>query len=230
MHRLQRNQADSLHRVRGYLDDHAKLLGAVNGTPARRQLDAAVLTVDDAGRLQNANVRNMRGETGTQRSLERALRETHLVPIGKFARAHLKQKPEIKALAPRLKNLGAQRLVRMARVVAISGAPFREVFVAASYPAGFLEDAAAAADALDASLARRSLHRSDRVLATARIAEAIASGRNAVAMLDPVVGRIIAGNAGLVKGWRHAKRIAAVPRPVRKAKKAKKAKNGKKKP
>ncbi|MFI5310214.1 MAG: hypothetical protein ACHQQ3_03205 [Gemmatimonadales bacterium] len=221
MHKLQRNQAASLRRARGFLDDHAKVLAAVNRTEARRQLDAAVHSVDDAGRLQNAYARAMRGETNKQRSLERELRETHLVPIGKLARAHLKRLPGMAALAPKLKNLGGPWLVQMARAIVIAGAEFREVFTAASYPARFLEDLAAAADALDASLARRSQHRSDRVTATAGIAVAIASGRNAVAMLDPVVGRIIAGNAGLVKGWRDAKRITAVARPVRKGKAAK---------
>lgn len=215
MHKVQRNKARSLGRVLQFLDKHADELGVVNDTPARRQLDAAVLAVGDAGRQQGTRVRQMRGEATRQRSLERDLRETHLVPMAKFARAHLAQDPGIAALAPTLKNLGGKRLARTAHAMVRSGAPFRDIFVTARYPAGFLEEAAAAADALVESIERRSSHRIERVAATADIAAALASGRMAIAMLDPVVGRLIAGSAGLVAAWKQAKRITAVPGPAR---------------
>ncbi len=215
MHKLQQSKARSLRRVQQFLDGQADALGAVNDTPARRQLDAAVLAVGDAGRQQGVRVREMRGGATTQRALERDLRETHLVPMAKFARAHLAQDPGIAALAPTLKNLGGQRLARTAKALVRSAAPFRDIFVAASYPAGFLEEAAAAADALVACIDRRSSHRVERVAATAGIAAALANGRTAIAMLDPVVGRLIAGRAGLVAAWKQAKRITAVPGPAR---------------
>jgi phage-related tail protein len=160
----------------------------------------------------------MRGEARRQRSLERDLRETHLVPMAKFARAHLSRDGNIAALAPKLKNLGGHRLARMAEAMATSGVPFRGKFAEAGYPAGFLEEASAAAQALVASIDRRSALRNDRVAATVGIAAALEQGRQAIAMLDPVVGRIIAGNEGLVSGWKHAKRISAVPGPVRQSK------------
>jgi hypothetical protein len=162
MHKLQQTKAQSLRGARQFLDQHAKVVGAVNDTPARRQLDAAVAAVGAAGRQQGARVRQMRGEARRQRSLERDLRETHLVPMAKFARAHLSRDGNIAALAPKLKNLGGHRLARMAEAMATSGVPFRGKFAEAGYPAGFLEEASAAAQALVASIDRRSALRNDR--------------------------------------------------------------------
>jgi hypothetical protein len=221
MDKLQKNKAQSLRRVQQFLDKHMDVLGAVNDTPARRQFDAAALAVDAVGRKQGSRVRQMRGEATRQRSLERDLRETHLVPMAKFARAHLAQQGDIAALAPTLKNLGGQRLVRTAAVLATSGVPYQDKFIEAGYPAGFLEEMSAAAGTLLESIDRRSSLRSDRVAATAGIAAALEKGRQAIAMLDPVVGRIIAGSEGLISGWKHAKRITAVPGPRRKVKTAK---------
>ena len=77
-----------------------------------------------------------------------------------------------------------------------------------------------AAEAITASIARRRSLVLDRVAATTALAVALASGRAAVALLDPVVGRLVAGNQGLVRAWLLAKRVTVPTGSVRRRKKA----------
>lgn len=215
VHKLQHSKAQSISRAHSYLDAHADMVGIVNRTPARRQLDAVVDGLEAAATRQGALTRAMRGQGKLKRKLERDLLEVHVVPMSRLARAMLKQEPGLKALTPKLKNVGGQRLAHLARAMAGAGVPYRDLFTAAGYPAAFLEEAAAAANELDACIMRRQNLVVDRRGATVLVAEMVASGRSAIAMLDPVVGRLIAGDDALVRGWNWAKRVTASPGPAR---------------
>ncbi len=215
MNKVQAAKGESLRRVQAYLDAQAKVVGAVNGTPARRQLDAAVRDLESARTRQGVLTRAMRGEAQRQRALERELRVTHVVPMAQFARAQLKRQPALKALAPKLHNVGGKRLAGLALAMVEVGARHAETYREAQFPADFLEAAAAAAAAVTASIERRQALRVERVQATKAIALALESGRSAVATLDAVVGRFFAVSDALKRGWLHAKRVAAVPGAAR---------------
>ena len=93
MNKVQEATSDSLRRVQQFLDDRAKVVGAVNTTVARRQLDAAADGVEEARKRQGVLNRKLRGEASRQRALERELRTYHVVPIAKYARASVSTNP-----------------------------------------------------------------------------------------------------------------------------------------
>ena len=126
--------AESLQRVQQFLDAHASVVGAVNSTKARRQLDAAVAQHGDNVVEQDTRSREARGETNRRRQLERELRFGHMGPITEFARAQLAGVPNFEALTPSANDLQGARLVTAARSMASAAEPFAEHFVEAQFP------------------------------------------------------------------------------------------------
>jgi hypothetical protein len=211
----QRYGAQSLERAQQFFDVHADVLGVVNGTELRRQLDAAVAELRRAVTEQDTCARDKVGERHNQEALESVLVKSHLSPIAKFARAELAVVPNFRALTPSTRNVTGDRLVNVARSVGGAAAPWADQFVAGHFPADFLAQLAAATDAVKASMEVRSGKNLQRVNATQRVATAVKSGRKIVARLDARVTKLIAGNAGLLEEWRVARRVVLKPGVVK---------------
>jgi DNA-directed RNA polymerase specialized sigma54-like protein len=136
-------------------------------------------------------------------------------PLGRFSRANLRRAPEFKALADVPHNLKAHRLVAAARVMAKAARKHTRVFDAAQFPANIVQELEAAADSLEKALDARTAATLRRVVATAGVQEQIAFGREAVALLDPVVVKRLAGRLNLLAGWRSATRVTSARRRKR---------------
>lgn len=197
----------SLERVRQFLDAHPDQLGAVNGSDARTQLDTAIARVRAAVDMQGICRRVAHGEVRNRKAQERTLVLKYMTPVAKFARAKLKGVPHIAALTPSAGILTGIPLANAGRAMAAAAAPYADRFRAANFPAGFLDQLAAAAEAIATSLAAAADSRRQRNGATKEIAAALKEGRNAVAALDSLVSHTIIGNDKLVEEWRVARRI-----------------------
>jgi hypothetical protein len=207
----QRYAGDTLRRVQQVLDLHANQVGAVNSSDARKQLDAAVAQLDATVAEQGTRTRDVRGETANVQALSRELRVVHVGPISKYAKSNLTGVPNFTALTPDVHNLSGTRLVEAARAMVGAAEPFAAKFEAAAFPADFLAQLTAAADAVAASVSVRSQKRIVRSGATKQVATALKSGRQAVKSLEALVTRFTDKDPRFAEEWRVATRIVARP-------------------
>jgi hypothetical protein len=211
MNGSQASRSDTLTQVQTFLDKHADVVGAVNRTAARKRLDAAIKLFAVAALEQDRCDRLAHDETERQRSIERDLKQGHMTPIAKLARASLENEPTLAALTPATGNKEGRRLVEMARAMKKAAESFTYLFFEAQFPPDFLKQLGGLTDALDASMTARAEILAQRVEATRQLARSARDGRAAVALLDAVVSRLIAGDPGLLREWRDAKRVQATP-------------------
>jgi len=214
----------SLKGTQGFLDVRADVVGAVNSTDARKQLDAAVKTFDAAVEEEGARTRDVRGEVNLRQQLERRVVRKFMTPLAKYARSQLRGVPDFAALTQSATDLRADKLVASARAM-INAATPQAARIAAHFPAGFLQQFADAVDEVSASFAATVEKRRQGKGAAKELAAALREGRSAVVAIDSIVSHLILGNARLEEEWRVAKRVtkstgvrheepAAAPAPV----------------
>ncbi len=207
MRSTQRYRSEALRRIQQFLDAHSDVFGALNASDARKQLDAAIAQLGPIVDVQGARVRGARGEKQHQVALERELREFHMAPIASFALGKLVGVAKFAALTPSATRFKGARLVQAARAMAEAAVPFAGEFAAASFPADFLQQLTAAADAVQASIEARSRQGVERQKATAAVQETLQQGRSAALMLEAAVGRLVPRRSSLHAEWRAVKRV-----------------------
>jgi len=207
----QRYRAQALRRVQQFLDAHADAVGTVNSSESRQKLDRAVAAIDPATEVQGSRIRQGRGESNRQRSLERELLLTQMRPITKLARAKLNGVPNFAALVPIARKLRGRHIVDAAREMGAAAAPLAPQFIASGFPADFLVQLEAGADAVKASLDIRAEFRREQVGATKAIEDRIGEAVAAVQELDAAVTRYLVPNRSLAEEWRVAKRAVLKP-------------------
>jgi hypothetical protein len=203
----QRYRGEALRRIQQFLDAYSDVFGALNASDARKQLDEAVAQLGPAVDVQGARVRDTRGEKEHQVELERELREHHMVPVARFALGRLASVPQIGALTPSATRFRGARLVAAARAMATAAIPHAAEFAAASFPADFLQQLTAAADAVQASIEARSRKVVERQNATKAVANILRQGRSAALMLEGAVDRLVPRRSSLHAEWRAVKRV-----------------------
>jgi hypothetical protein len=215
MNTKQRYQYQSLRGAQLFVRGHVAEVGVLIGTTPLAQLDVAVDRLESAVTEQGTCARDKLGERNNQLALERRLRKDHLNAIVKYGRAELAGVPNFKALTLAARNLEGARLVQVARAVGGAARPYLANFVEGHFPADFITQLNAAADAVQKSMDIRARKNLRRVNATEAIAEAVSNGRAAVARLDARITRLVAGNAPLLEEWRVATRVRNKPGIVR---------------
>jgi len=201
------HRSQSLRRVQQFLTDHADAVPTANASDSRRQLDSAVAVLDAATVEQGTHEREIRGEVRRRHQLERTLVRKYMTPLAKFARASLTGVPEYAALTPSARSLARERLVRAAQSMVSAAQKYAPALASAKFPADFLTQFRAAADAVQASLDARSAKQVAGTGATKQVAAALAQGRRAVLALDSLVSHLILGHERLEREWRAAKRV-----------------------
>jgi ABC-type transporter Mla subunit MlaD len=215
MNSSQIRSSASLRRSQRFLDENSVVVGEVNTTKARHQLDAAVATLDATAAEQGTRTREARAVVVGRKQLENTLIRTYMTPLSKFARAKLQGVPDYAALTPSANDLRTEKLVQSARAMANAADPLTaQLAEETRFPATFLADLRKAADAVRASIDTRSQKTGSRAGATKQIASALASGRNAVAQLDASVSFHILRNDRLEREWLAAKRVTQSTAPV----------------
>jgi len=213
MHRLQQDRQQTLHQAQSFLDAHA-VVGVLKDSEGRKQLDHAVDQL--AAQVAQQAVANdvLANGAAIQAAAAAELKQQHMGPIAKFARARLRGAPDFTALARSTASLSGLPLVRAARAMATALAPHTQALTAGGLPANAVEELAAAANAVEAAITARRTARSNRVIATAGVKHELKQGREAVAMLDAVATKLLAGQPELVAGWRQAKRVTRQSRAL----------------
>ena len=211
MQQQEQRKLDSLRRVQDFLDAHADAVGALRNSEGRVQLDEAVASLTAHNADQAATDLALAGAKEKQQALASELQSKHMVSIAQFARAKLRGVPDFAALAKSGFGLRLKALIHAARAMATAAAPQRDAFVSAGFPPDAIAELGAVASALEATMTDRANAKVRRVGATKGIEEAVKRGREAVAMLNAVIGRQFAGDATFLAGWRAARRVTAKP-------------------
>lgn len=201
---------DSLERSQRLIDATPEL-ETLKGTQAYAQLGAAITAVNTQHLQQGTATLELEGVKNRQKSLATVLRDQHMAPLAKFARANLAGVPDYKALAVSTKGLRGKKLVAAAEAQGNAAKPYVTQLTAAQFPADTIDQLLQAAAAVQAALVDRATASSTKVGAAAGIKQYLKSGRGAVKALDASVEKMLAGNATLLAEWRQAKRVVKKP-------------------
>ena len=203
----QTHVGSTLDRAWQFVFAHSDIAQAVMQTVGWLQLEAARTALRLATEMQLVSPRDLKGEANNRRGLENTLVKKWVTPVAKFARGQLKGTPNLAGLAPSVDKLHGKRLASAARAIIKAAAPYAAQMEVANFPAGFLQDFANAANAVEASVDATADANGRRVRGTKAITDALRDGRAAVQTLDSIVSHIIHGNGPLEAEWRLAKRI-----------------------
>jgi hypothetical protein len=209
---LQERTYNSARRIQAFLDANDAVLGTINKSGMRAELDAVVAALGQSGTQQAAGRVNSIGETARQRTLRSALRLNYMQPIASVARAKLRTVPNFQAMTmpdPSIRVIG---LLAHATGMAEAAAPYAEVFVAAGLPQDFLSKLTAAADAVKASIDARAAARGQRTGATGTLKALVNRARLAIRALNALAVPILTSDVlhtGLLAEWKRTRRVEA---------------------
>ena len=211
MERRQKQVIEMYQRVQDFLGANPPPTSA-GYTIQKQALDGVVAKLTGHSTDQATGKRLTRAEFTRQRALRRRIREEHLGPIAKIARATLSDVPGIeKALRMPAENLSTGKLLQEASAVRAAASKYAPVFIESGRPEDFLTTLDSACEELRVSVLERARGVGQHVGAKAGMEKEIKRGRKAVDLLDTIVTSAFAGRLDILAKWRVAKRLRAVP-------------------
>jgi len=203
---------ESYQRVQDFLTANPPTNPAPKYGEVRQELDDAIARLSSLLGDQSAGRRESLDDTRRQDILRRLLREKHLAPISRIAKAALGDDPVIrKALGMPNPKLPSMKLVTVAVGMRTSAAKYEPLFVESGRPANFLAQLDAAIETLRQSVLGRARSVGRHVGARAGLGQQLARARNVVRMLDAMVLDAFAGNAEVIARWNISKRVQDLP-------------------
>ena len=208
----QKQQYESYLRVQDFLGQSAPPQPPANYAVQKATLDDVIAKLGSHSGDQSGGQKESRADAQRQRVSRRSLREDHLAPIAKIARALLKDAPGIeRALKMPNPQIATLRLVGEATGMRTSVTPYAQVFIDNGRPADFLAQLDAAIEGLRGTVMGKARNVGRHVGAKAGMGQELARGRRAVDLLDAMVTSAFKGDADLLAKWRVAKRVQATP-------------------
>ena len=211
MKSTQKQLIESYQRVQVFLTRNPLPPPATYGD-AKAMLDDVVAQLTTHSGDQASTIRLGMAQTARQRTLRRALREQHLVPIARIANATLRGSPGIdRATRVPKPQLPTTKLLAEAAAFREAATPYEETFVHKGMAADFLARLDAAMDGLRQAQAEHAETKQKRAGSKAGIASEIVRGRQAVQILDAFVKAQFEGNLEVLAKWKSAKKVLRVP-------------------
>ena len=206
----QKQRIETYQRVQVFLTQNPLTSPATYGA-ASALLDDVVAQLTAHLGTQAAASRLTLAESERQRTLRRALREQHLVPIARIANAVLGGSPGIdKATRLPARYVTTTKLLAEAVGFRETATPYAETFVQHGLAADFLTQLDAAIEELREVQQGQERTIDKKTGAHAGLVTEIARGRQAVQMLDAIVKARFAGNGEVLAKWQRAKRVKGV--------------------
>jgi hypothetical protein len=208
---------NTARRIRAFLDANDAVLGSINKTGMRTELDAVVTALGDTAGSQAAGRVTAQGETAKQRTLRLALRLNTMQPIASVAKAKLSKVPNFKSLTMPNPSMRVGSLVAHADGMAEAAQPYEQTFIDAGLPSDFLTKLTAAATAVKASIDARAVARGQQARSTAALVQHENTARLTFRALNDFVVPILSADvahSGLLAEWRGARRIPRKTAPV----------------
>jgi hypothetical protein len=214
---LQERIYNTGRRIQAFLIANDALLGTINKSGMRADLDAIVDALGNSGGQQAAGRVNAIGETARQRALRLALRLNHMQPIASVARAKLRTVPNFQAMTMPSPNTRIVSLLAHAHGMAEAAQPYAQVFIDAGLSQDFISNLTAAADAVKTSIDTRAAARGQRSSATGTLKDLENRARLAFKALNDFVVPILSADvahSGSLAEWKKARRVDSRGGPV----------------
>ena len=185
----QKQVIEAYQRVQDFLAANPAPPPASYGAP-KKLLDEVIAKLTGHSTDQVAGGRLSRAETQRQKQLRKTLRELHLMPIAKIAKATLRDAAGIeKALKMPDPRMPTTKLIAEANGIVDAVTQYAPTFVTNGRPENFLAQLKGAIEELRLSTLGRARNVGRKVGARAGLGDQIQRGRDAVEMLDAIAPR-----------------------------------------
>jgi hypothetical protein len=207
MQSRQKQSIEAYLRVKDFLEQNPLPPPGSYGAP-KEILDEVVARLTDHGNAQATGGRLSKADAQLQKTLRAELREQHLKPINKIAKATLRGSPAIdKALKLPKPQRATTLLLADASAFRTAGQLYEATFVKNGRPADFLEKLDGMIARLRQSMVGQGRNVGSKVGGKQGLKDEIVRGRDAVEMLDAIVSTTFVGQGVVLAKWENAKRI-----------------------
>jgi hypothetical protein len=210
MNHRQGSTINALHAIESFLDAN-ELFAPLKDSTARKNIEAAVTSLETFGSDQTGSKTAKKQETAAQRDLRLALQRLHMRAIAHAAKKARLTGDDLTALSMPKGKPSVQVLLNAADGMAQAGTKNAAALMAAGLPADFVAQLNAAAAALRGAVINRDAQSTKVIAASAGLKSAEAAARTAVHVLDTQVKKLIGKDKSLLAGWHAAKRVASKP-------------------
>ena len=183
----------AMRQGKQFFDANGIALGDFNTGGTRKAFDAATTELGDLAERQDALETKAKGELLNELELARELRRQHIVPIVRIARVLVPDVARLDSVRVPPHKSNNSDLTSRARALADAVDAHVDALKVGGLPDTFVADLRGAADALDASIAQKGVHRRNRVGATVSIVDAVKQARRATGAADGLVRAKIVG-------------------------------------
>jgi hypothetical protein len=214
---LQERIYNTGRRIQAFLVANDAVLGSINKSGMRSDLDTILAALGESGGQQAAGRVNAVGETANQRTLRLALRLNHMRPIASVARAKLRTVPNFEAMTMPNPKIRVVSLLAHAHGMAEAAQPYAQVFIDAGLSEEFVAKLTAAAEAVKTSIDTRAAARGQRSGATGTLKDLENRARLAFKALNDFVVPVLSvdvAHSGLLAEWKKARRVDSRGGPV----------------
>jgi hypothetical protein len=206
----QKQVIEAYQRVQDFVAGHPVPPPGSYGEP-KAMLDEVVGRLTDHSADQLIGARFAKAEKQSEATLSKELREQHLRPISRIARAVLRGSPGIdRALHMPEPMLTTTKLIAEADAFRAAAVLYEETFVKKGRPADFIARLDAATEALRGAFRGKARNVGKKAGAKAGLKSEIVRGRDAIELLDAIVTTAFVGDAEVLAAWRSARRVRAV--------------------
>jgi hypothetical protein len=199
-------------RVHGFGSAHASSFPATShGGELLATITAVIAELRGHAASQSSKARASKEGT-TLKSVALAALQEDLEAISRTARAIAITLPgfDDKFRLPR--NVGAQKLIAVARSFAQDAEPMKAEFIKRGLPADFLDDLNDRIAEVEQAIENRDQHAGAGVAATAAIDDVVERGMKAVRELDAIARNIFRDDSAALAEWTSARHIERAPR------------------
>jgi hypothetical protein len=173
---LESRVRDALVNIQHFLDANSAVLGPVNTSGAKQDLDGAAAALSGNAVSQGEHTTAATGETRKERSIRVSIRRQYLRPIAQVAATRSPDVPQLGTLRlPSVKLRGAS-FVDAANAVANNAEPYAAVLVAAGLKLDFLAELRGKLQEIETSRGERVDHVRVRKSSTIALAAAAKNG------------------------------------------------------
>jgi hypothetical protein len=211
MKRSQLARLDAFRRMQNFLDSNAAVLGNVNRSVSRMDLDTAVTRLVTDGTRQEQAITAATGLTKLKITARNDLRLDHMQPIAAIARRRLAGAPAIQDLQLPHKSTSDAALIVRANAMAAAAAAYTQIFIDQQLPADFIAQLQAAVHSLLDAISVRGAALVELHVGTRNVKDQLAVTHTDVKVLNALVVKQLKGQTGLLAAWRIAKRVKAKP-------------------
>lgn len=199
---------ESCQRVLDFLGTYPPPRPAAAYAGHRKAIEEIVGQIVQSMAEQAAGTDQSRGETVRHRQARKALREDHLEPIVRVARALAFDIPGLdQAVTLPSEKLSSVKLMAAAKSIRDTVAPLAPQFIANGLAQDFLVQLDGATEAVRLAALRRAATRGRHIGARKALQLEMKNAGRVVRLLDAHVRTAFKGNVGVLARWRAAKRV-----------------------